>query len=290
MNTDTHRSSKIAFICVYVWFQITGCTAAAVPSATVTVLSPSPTASLTPVPTSSPTPLPTSTPKPLTLVFYGDSVLKVGDVSRQGAVGFSIVDDLKPELDPADTVIVQNHGGRKAKWGYENLEKNVLSFDPGLVTLWWGFNDLNGCPGIFDRATNRLVQYELTAMVNEHVQYMQMQIDALLGKNIPVIIITPLPVLGTLPWSHFTTDNQLVWENDHQCDFNLGLEQLVQAQRGMVADYSAQGKPVYLVDAWQIYKNHPDTDKMYMDLVHPASTGAALIAAGWLEVFQSIGK
>jgi lysophospholipase L1-like esterase len=290
MNKDTRRSFKIAFICVYLWFQIAGCTATPAPTAIASPLSPTPSASPTPASTTTVTSIPSATPKPLTLLFYGDSVLKVGDVSREGSVGFSIVDDLKPKLPPADTVIVQNHGGRKAKWGYENLEKNVLDYNPDLVTLWWGFNDLNGCPGIFDRVTNKLVQYELTAMVNEHIQYMKLQIDAMLGKNISVIVITPLPVLLSLPWSHFTTDNQLVWENDYQCDFNLGLEQLVAAQRQMVADYTAQGKPVHLVDAWQIYKDHPNSDKMYMDNVHPASQGAELIAEGWMEVFQSFER
>ena len=100
---------------------------------------------------------------------------------------------------------------------------------------------------------------------------MKLQIDAILNTNIPVIVITPMPVLGTLPWSHFDPNNQLVWENDYRCDFNLGLEQLVEAQRKMVADYAAEQKPVYLVDAWQIYKDHPNTDNMYMDIVHPGA-------------------
>jgi len=57
--------------------------------------------------------------------------------------------------------------------------------------------------------------------------------------NIPVIFIKPMPILGTLPWSHFDPDNELVWENDYRCDFNTGLDQLVQAQRRMAADRRA---------------------------------------------------
>jgi lysophospholipase L1-like esterase len=286
------RSGVLAILLTaFAILSLAGCSAAtsATPTASPVIL-PSQTASLTPVPTSSPTPLPSSTPKPLTLVFYGDSVLKVGDVSRESEAGFSIVDDIQPRLNPADTLIVQNHGGRGAQWAFANLDKNVLSLHPDVVTLWWGLNDLGGCPGTFDRATNRLVQYKLTALVKQHIKYMQAQIDALLAKNAAVIVITSMPVLGTLPWSHFTPDNQLVWENDYRCDFNVGLGQLVEAQRKMVADNAALGKPVYLVDAWQIYNDHPNTDNMYMDIVHPASTGAELIAAGWLEVFQSIEK
>lgn len=191
-------------------------------------------------------------------------------------------------LPAGDRLIISNHGGRRAKWGYENLDQNVISFHPDLVTLWWGMNDLGGCPGFFDRATNKLLQYELTALINEHLSYLQAQIDVMLGKNIPVLVLTPLPVLGNLPWSHFTADNELVWENDYRCNFNLGLEQLVQAQRSLVAEYSSESKPVYLVDAWKIYKDHPNADKMYMDIVHPASHGAELIAEEWLRVFQSI--
>jgi lysophospholipase L1-like esterase len=259
-----------------------------------TTLPPSPSQPSTPtitlplIPTSAPTLTPTE--RLLTLVFYGDSVLKVGDVSRQGEVGFSIIDILRAKLNPADQIITSNHGGRKAKWGYENLEKNILIYNPDIVTIWWGLNDLGGCPGIFDRDSNKILQYKLDAMLNEYLMYMNLQIDALLDMNIPVIIITPMPVLGTLPWSHFDPDNDLVWENDYRCDFNTGLEQLVEAERMMVTGYAAEQKPVYLVDAWQIYKDHPNTDNMYMDIVHPGSHGAELIAEGWLQIFQSVKK
>jgi hypothetical protein len=33
--------------------------------------------------------------------------------------------------------------------------------------------------------------------------------------------------------------------------------------------------------------SNPDTDKMYMDVVHPASNGVKLIAKKWLEVFEA---
>ena len=211
-------------------------------------------------------------------------------MSRQGEVGFSIVDVLRADLNPADQIITSNHGGRKAQWGYENLDKDILIYDPDIVTLWWGLNDLGGCPGIFDRDTDKILQYKLDAMLALHLMYMKKQIDALLGKNIPVIVVTPMPILGTLPWSHFDENNQLVWENDYRCDFNVGLEQLVKAQRKLVGDYVLAQKPVSLVDAWQIYKDHPNTDNMYMDIVHPGSYGAKLIADGWLLVFQSMKK
>ena len=263
------------------------------PTATsVRILSPAPSKTFTPP--ASPTPTFPSTPsvtpneKPLTLVFYGDSILKVGDVSKEGSVGFSIVDVLRTDLNPEDQIITSNHGGRKARWGYENLDANVLVYKPDLVTLWWGLNDLNGCPGIFNRATNKLLPYELTAMINDYIKYMKLQIDALLNTDVPVIVITPMPVLGTLPWSHFDQNNQLVWENGYRCDFNHGLEQLVEAQRQMVTDYAAGQKPVYLVDAWQIFKDHPNSDNMYMDIVHPGEYGAEIIAKGWLQVFNSI--
>jgi lysophospholipase L1-like esterase len=259
-----------------------------------------PTATLIKTPTLSPTKTFTSTPtisstpfrfpvrKSLTLLFYGDSVLKVGDASKQGSVGFSIVDVLRTVITPADQFITANHGGRTAKWGYENLNANVLVNNPDLVTLWWGMNDLDGCPGIYDPATNILLPYKLTALINDHINYMQLQIDTLLERNIPVIVITPMPVNGTFPWTHFDANNNLVWEDDHRCDFNAGLGQLVEAQRKMVAGYAAMQKPVYLVDAWQIYKDHPNSDNMYMDIVHPGAYGAEIIAQGWLQVYQSI--
>jgi hypothetical protein len=243
-----------------------------------------------PTPSSISTASPTPTEKPLTIVFYGDSILKIGEGDKPGLVGFSIVDILRAYFNPADQIVTSNHGGRKARWGYENLETNVFFYKPGIVTLWWGVNDLDGCPGIFDRDTNKIVQYNLDAMVDVHLKYMKLQIDALVGKNIPVMVITPIPILGELPWSHFSPTDELVWEENYRCDYNVGLEQLVEAQLEMVRGYEVQQKPVYVVDAWQIYKDHPNTDNMYMDILHPGSYGAKLIAARWLQIFESIKK
>jgi hypothetical protein len=99
--------------------------------------------------------------------------------------------------------------------------------------------------------------------------------------------MTPVPALnGQLPWSHLDEDFILIWEEGRWCNFNLALEKLVQEQRELVLDYAAQDVPVLLVDVWQVYEDHPDTEKMYMDVVHPASTGAQLIAEEWLKQFQ----
>jgi hypothetical protein len=249
---------------------------------------PTQTPSRTPIPTGTDTFTPTE--RPQTLLFYGDSVLKLGEGTSSGQVGFSIVDVLRPSINPADQIITSNHGGRKARWGYENLEKNVLEYNPDIVTLWWGVNDLNGCPGIFNRNTNQILKYKLDAYLNLHRMYLKLQIDALLAKNIPVMVVTPVPVLGKLPWSHIGPDNALIWELNYRCDFDIGLSQLAEAQRKMVQDYEAVHKPVYLVDAWQIYKDHPNTDNMYMDILHPGGYGAKLIAERWLQVYQSIQK
>ncbi len=244
---------------------------------------PSPTATATLTWTASPS----ATPRPLILVFYGDSVLKVGDASRPDSAGFSIIDPLKSQLPSIDQVIVENHGGHNMQGAFEHLQENTLQYNPDLVTLWWGMNDLNGCPGIFDRATNLLVPKKLNTLLQGHIQALQASVDALLSADISVIVITPIPVLGELPWSHLTPTGQLVWE-DSSCDFNQGLSQLAAAQRDLVAAYAADGKPVYLVDAWQVYEQHLNSGKMYMDSVHPASHGAQLIADEWLRVFQSI--
>jgi lysophospholipase L1-like esterase len=251
-HPSIHEKVDRVLIIILILTSLAGCIQRPtdVPASTprrITPLLSTPTSTLTPIPTN--TPLPSPTERPLTLLFYGDSVLKVGDVSQPESVGFSFVDPLRGKLPDDNHLIISNHGGRKAEWGYDNLEQNVLSLQPDLVTLWWGMNDLGGCPGIFNRDTNKLIQYKLTALINEYLQYLKLQIDAMLSKDITVFVMTALPILGDLPWSHFNAANELVWENDYRCDFNLGLEQLVQAQRGLVSEYSAEGKPVYLVDA-----------------------------------------
>jgi len=246
------------------------------------------TASYTSIPTRTETAVPTPTEnEPFTFVFYGDSALKVGEVGRQGSVGFSFVDYLLPELDPDYNLITANYGGKTSKWAYENIEQTVLSLNPDVVTLEWGWDDLHGCPGIFDRDTISLVEYRLVAWIIDHIKYLKLQIDALLDRGIAIFIVTPLPANGDLPWSHIGPNNELIWELDNRCNYNSGIEQLVEAQRQLVVEYSAEQKPVYLVDAWQIYMDHPNDEKMYMDIMHPASRGAELIAEGWLQVFRN---
>jgi lysophospholipase L1-like esterase len=257
-------------------------------TATIPYMPASPTFTAIPTDTFTPTPIPTA--GPVTLLFYGDSLLKVGDASRESTIGFPIEEVLRKSLSPGDHIIVSNHGARTAKWGYENLQKNVLDQNPDIVSIWWGMNDLNGCPGIFDRDTRTIIPYKLEALLNLHQMYMTKQINAMLDKGISVIVISPIPVLGTLPWTHFDENNQLVWEDDYRCDFNLGLEKLTETQIKLVDGYAARQQPVYMLNTLQIYKDHPNTDNMYMDIVHPGQKGAELIAERWLEIYQSMKK
>jgi hypothetical protein len=250
-----------------------------------------PTETIISAPTETPTKVPTPSStfrKPLTLVFYGDSSLKVGEVGREG-VGFSFVDYLPSMLDSNDILITANYGGKTAKWAYENIQKAVLSYTPNVVTLEWGWDDLYGCGGIFDRATNMLVENHLDALINDHIKYLKLQIDTLLDKGIIVFVVTPLPTLGDLLWSHLGPNNEVIYEENRGCKYNMGMEKLVEAQRILVADYTSEQKPVFLVDAWQIYRDNPFAEKMYMDNMHPASHGAKLISEGWLRAFGDSG-
>lgn len=252
-----------------------------IPSSTPTR---SPSTTITESPSLTPTSLPISR-----LLFYGDSALAVGQ-SGDGLQheGFSFVDNLTEMLDSTYIFITANYGGRSAKWGYEHIDQAVIEQHPDVVTLWWGLNDLGSCPGIFDLETNELLKYKLDALAREHLRYMEMQTDALLDNGISVYIMTTFPVLnGQLPWSHFDEDNKLVWEDNHWCKFNQALIELVEGQRDLVALYQNSGKPVNLVDVWQVYMDHPFDEKMYMDVVHPASHGVQLIAEEWLHVYMA---
>jgi hypothetical protein len=267
---------------------LAGCTPAPVtqpaitqdPTRTATLLPPTPTGTATPLPT--PTEL-----RPLTLVFYGDSTLKIGEVGKQGQVGFSYVDNLRMLLDPSYNLITANYGGKSARWAYENLEQSVLSLDPNVVTLEWGWDDLHGCLGIFDRNTNSLLDYKLVALIKDHIKYLKLQIDALLAHGIAVFVVTPVLIYGGLPWSYYGPNNEIITESDRWCNYNLGVEKLVEAQKQLVVEYTTDQKPVYLVDAWQIFKDHPNEEKMYIDIPHPASRGAELIAEGWMQAFTA---
>jgi hypothetical protein len=211
--------------------------------------------------------------------------LKVGEVGREG-VGFSFVDYLPPELTPDTILITANYGGKTAKWAYENIERTVLNYQPDVVTLVWGWDDLQGCGGIFDRETNSLLESRLVALINDHIKYLTLQIDTLLNQRIAVFVVTPLPSNGDLPWDHLGPNNEIIWELAYRCNYNIGMERLAEAQRQLVMRYTSEQKQVFLVDAWQIYQDNPSSEKMYMDIMHPASHGAELIAEGWLQAFR----
>jgi lysophospholipase L1-like esterase len=218
------------------------------------------------------------------MVFYGDSLLKIGEVGREGKSGFSFVDNLRAVLDPPHTIILANYGGRGAKWGFENWEQDVLPYHPDLATIWWGFNDLQGCGGFFDEKTDALISSNLQGRIDENIRYLRLQIDALREKKIAALILTAIPITGELPWSHLGPNLELVWDYSHRCPYNLGLKQLADAQRALVSSYS--GDNIYLVDTWQVYMDHPTDYDMYSDIMHPGPKGAQFISDGWLAVFR----
>jgi hypothetical protein len=271
-------------------------TPTAVPSPTDTATSsPSPTATPTPSLTSTATATETLTPTatkkwPLTIVFYGDSMLKIGEVGQPAKYSYSFVDDLRGKLDPAYNLITENHGGRDAEWAEENLDAKVLAFAPDSVTLWWGFNDLLGCGGIFDRKTNKLVQKNLDQLVEHHITNLRRIVDTLLGNGLSVIVLTAVPVDGALPWTHFDEKGELVWEWNYKCNYNAGLEQLADAQRALVNGYIDQGFSIYLLDSWQLYQDHQGEEGMYLDLIHPGFRAAMLLAEDWISIFAKTGE
>jgi hypothetical protein len=63
------------------------------------------------------------------------------------------------------------------------------------------------------------------------------------------------------------------------------LELMVLAQRDSAAQYQPTRACLRYV-CRQLYMENPDGDKMYMDLIHPGSAGAQLVADRWLEVFE----
>ncbi|MBN1439954.1 MAG: SGNH/GDSL hydrolase family protein [Anaerolineales bacterium] len=252
---------------------------------------PPPTATFTRTAPPTPTATPTSTPKwPLTLVFYGDSLLKIGEVRREAKWSYSFVDFLQAMLDPAYEMITANYGGRDAAWAAENLQVAVLSYQPDLVTLWWGFNDLLGCGGFFSTKTNKVIPEYLDTLVRRHIDGLRKQADLLLEQGASVMVLTSIPIDGKLPWTHFDENGQLVWEWNHLCDYNLGLERLASAQRELAEGYAAEGKAVFLVDLWRLFVEHEGVSGMYLDLMHPGPVGAYLIAEEWIRIFGETGS
>jgi lysophospholipase L1-like esterase len=298
----TDRLPRTGAFCIFsasaILFFSTGCvpatpsaspapTATPVPSRTPTSSS---TATFVPTATDTGTPTTTATQKwPLTIVFYGDSMLKLGEAGQPANNSYSFVDDLRAKLDPAYQLITSNHGGRDAEWGADNIGEYALAFDPDSVTLWWGFNDLLGCGGFFDRSTNKLIQTNLDRLIEHHIANLRRQVDTLLGNGLSVIVLTAIPVDGGLPWTHKDEKGEVVWEWSHRCDFNTGLEQLAAAQRLLIGGYIDQGFSIHLMDAWQLYLDHQGENGMYLDMMHPGIRAAMLLSEEWIRVFGETG-
>ena len=256
---------------------------------TPTATPPPPTS--TPSPSATISPTPTVTRKwPLTIVFYGDSMVDIGEVGNEAEYSFSFVDDLREMLDPAYNLITANYGGRTTTWAVANLNSAVLYHHPDSVTLWWGFNDLQGCAGFFNRKTNKIIPENLQTLVDRHVRNLRWQVDTLLENGKSVVILTTMPMNGKLSWTHFDENGKLIREWNHVCDFNIGLERLANEQRALVEAYAVDGKSVFLVDAWRIFTEFADSQGMYLDRIHPGFIGANLIAREWIKVFAQTGE
>ncbi len=262
----------------------------ATPTGTDTPTATPPPPTPTPTPSATISPTRTVTRKwPLTIVFYGDSLLGVGEVGNQAKYSFSFVDDLREMLDPAYKLITANYGGRTTTWALANLNSAVLFYHPDSVTLWWGFNDLQGCGGFFNRRTNTLIPDNLQTLVDRHVRNLRQQVDTLLENGMSVVILTSIPIDGKLSWTHFDENGKLIRDN-YVCDFNIGLERLSNAQRALAEAYAAEGKSVFLVDAWRIYTEFAGSQGMYLDGIHTGFIGADLIAREWIKVFAQTGE
>lgn len=232
-----------------------------------------------PSPFCTPSQTPTSTPPPPRIfVFFGDSTLAIGEAGDgKKHSGYSFVNNLRALMPPEVTLITANYSGRSARWGALKIEEKVLVYDPDVVTLWWCINDLLGCPGIFDRETNRLRQNEVERLTGEHITALRQQIDLLLARDVTVLVMTPLPIWSDyLPWSHLDENSNLAWESGRWCHYNLGLAQLAEAQHNLVQTYCLTQAPVYLVDVWQVYMEHGNAEGMYTDSMHPGPHGVEL--------------
>jgi hypothetical protein len=109
-----------------------GCTVTPDIEPTVTP-APSQTTSFTSTPTKTATAVPTPTEKaPLTLVFYGDSALKVGEVGAQGQGGFSFVDNLRPQFDRSNN---KDHPNAEKMYTMDNMHPG--SHGAELIAEGW---------------------------------------------------------------------------------------------------------------------------------------------------------
>jgi len=218
---------------------------------------------------------------PRTLLFYGDS--------RLGALGVSFVDNIKKLLAPCYNLINASYWAHTAQWGLANLQDKVVSRNPDDVALWWGANDFDGCNGTINPTTNMPDRVEFIARLSAYVSAMKSQIETLSGLGMSVYLFDePRVNGGLLPWAIVDNNGKITgYDHNHLCSWNWVSDAVALAQKQLVADESAQGQKVTLVDVWQLYMDDGTLTGMYStDVVHPGVVGREKIAELFISMYS----
>jgi len=199
----------------------------------------------------------------LTVVAFGDSITNgagmfgvTGSTAFRGLVRARLCEELGQDA------VVLNAGvnGDITPLALERLDKEALKPKPQIVTVMFGVNDAGyyrpETDGFADTPRVEVSQFRecLTAIVSR-----------IQGAGSKAILLTPLPM------------NRHYWGTDLKAYVENGLNFLV-TQYAQACREVAAGREVPLVDTYAYFENHPETEDLVPDGIHPNPEGHQVIA------------
>lgn len=198
--------------------------------------------------------------EPVTVVFYGDSIT-AGGYSNAGMPKWSnmVTDYLAARYgyDDADKITYVNtsQGGKDTRWALDNLQTNVIDYEPDLLVFAFGMNDYDKTPA------------QHGAMLEELVTKMQ---ETIPGTEILLVLpFLPNPEAATIDKQQSLFEPELV--EVAEAHDNVGYAKVTSMHKQIMA----MGKRYY--DTTFNNVNHPNDfiSRIYTQTVLAAILGEA---------------
>jgi lysophospholipase L1-like esterase len=205
--------------------------------------------------------------KRIRIVALGDSITKgvCTGVREEDTFRHLLQEDLSPMTGYEVEVINAGVDGDITTTAIHRLERDVLRYDPGYVTIMFGVNDA----GYYRPATDSMADTPRVS-AEDFRSNLGAIIEAVQKNHAKPVLVTPVPMNPAYAHRHFPA----YLEN--------GLNYLVDEYADIIRDL-ASGTGLPLVDVHRAFSADPDTDKLVPDGIHPNEAGHRFIADIFLE-------
>jgi lysophospholipase L1-like esterase len=195
------------------------------------------------------------------VVFQGDSITAGSTYLKPIALYFSLF------YPGGDIAFVQNAGvpGDTAPGGFDRMERDILKYNPTVVTICFGMNDGRVAPDPGKKPEDRLIGA------------LDRTIVALKAKNVRVVLLTPGCIDPDTAQRWFPTKELMLGYNDTLKLLADAVKALGERHGLVVADVFAP-----MLSVTQKGKAEDPKFTIIPDGVHPEETGGAVMGYGAL--------